>query len=429
MKALHVIPRYWPAVGGSERHLQEISERLARAGHEVTVVTTDALDLDLFWNPKGRRIPVATEVHNGVQVRRYPVRHLPGHRYAFGAIRRAMAGLGTFPLNAWQLLQPLGGFVPWLPDLHRALASPNVSYDVVHAMNTCFEAVLASSRSLAARQNIPYIITPLLHLGESDHSIVRRYYTMPQQVRLIAQADAILAQTPIEIDFLQRRGIKPGRIVEAGVGVNPRELLGGVADRFRNRTGITGPIVAAIGACAYDKGSVHLVEAGRRLRSRGGPGRAVEIVLAGQPTEGFRRYHDSLPPAERDGVHLLGPIPEDVKLDLLAACSLLAMPSRTDSFGIAFLEGWFYGKPVIGARAGGIPAVIDHGSDGLLVEFGDVSALAARIGDLLSDPALAGRLGETGQSKVLRRYTWDRVFPIVEEVYERLCPHPVIEST
>jgi glycosyltransferase involved in cell wall biosynthesis len=55
MNALHVIPRYYPFVGGSELYFQEISKRLVRDGHRVTVYTTDARDLEHLWaRNKGR---------------------------------------------------------------------------------------------------------------------------------------------------------------------------------------------------------------------------------------------------------------------------------------------------------------------------------------------------------------------------------------
>ncbi len=50
MKILHLSHRYWPARGGAERYMREISERLVRDGHDVTVYTTDAYDIELFWN-------------------------------------------------------------------------------------------------------------------------------------------------------------------------------------------------------------------------------------------------------------------------------------------------------------------------------------------------------------------------------------------
>ncbi len=49
--------------------------------------------------------------------------------------------------------------------------------------------------------------------------------------------------------------------------------------------------------------------------------------------------------------------PDTVKRDALAAADLSLCSSRTDSFGIAYLEAWCYGLPVVGARAGGVPDV------------------------------------------------------------------------
>ena len=64
MRILHIVQRYWPAYGGAEAYLGELSARLAADGHQVTVATTDALDFELFWNPGARRIDaVRTAAH------------------------------------------------------------------------------------------------------------------------------------------------------------------------------------------------------------------------------------------------------------------------------------------------------------------------------------------------------------------------------
>jgi glycosyltransferase involved in cell wall biosynthesis len=63
---------------------------------------------------------------------------------------------------------------------------------------------------------------------------------------------------------------------------------------------------------------------------------------------------------------------------------------------------------------------VDEGQDGLLVPFGDVTALAQAIERLLSDTALAKRLGERGQEKVRLDYTWDRVGDRVLDHYRAL---------
>ena len=64
MKVAHVIQRYWPCVGGAERYFQELSERLASDGHQVTVYTTDIWDLEGFWARGKARVSSKEEEHN-----------------------------------------------------------------------------------------------------------------------------------------------------------------------------------------------------------------------------------------------------------------------------------------------------------------------------------------------------------------------------
>jgi glycosyltransferase involved in cell wall biosynthesis len=94
------------------------------------------------------------------------------------------------------------------------------------------------------------------------------------------------------------------------------------------------------------------------------------------------------------------------------------MPSRTDSFGIVFLEAWMYDVPVIGARAGGVPDVIDDGENGMLINFGDVAALSAHIQRLIDDKPMARRLGMNGHSKVLRELTFAEKYQQMKAIYE-----------
>jgi len=99
---------------------------------------------------------------------------------------------------------------------------------------------------------------------------------------------------------------------------------------------------------------------------------------------------------------------------------MLVLPSRVDAFGMVFLEAWAHGKPVIGARAGGIPGLIDDGVDGLLVPWGDAEALAQGVRDLLSDPSLAEQLGAAGRRKTSCHYTWEAVGAQVNRIYEQM---------
>jgi glycosyltransferase involved in cell wall biosynthesis len=90
------------------------------------------------------------------------------------------------------------------------------------------------------------------------------------------------------------------------------------------------------------------------------------------------------------------------------------MPSRTDSYGIVFLEAWANALPVVAAAAGGVPDVVRHGEAGLLVPFGDLDRLSEALGGLVDDPVRARTLGEVGRKLVDRGHTWEDRFSTLE---------------
>jgi glycosyltransferase involved in cell wall biosynthesis len=202
------------------------------------------------------------------------------------------------------------------------------------------------------------------------------------------------------------------------VGVNPYQVVGGNGERFRRKYGVKGPIVYYIGAAAHDKGTDTTIEAMRRVWERGID---ATLIMAGSTMlDKFRQYYEDLPDEVREKCRWLGFISDEDKRDLNAAGQVFCMPSRTDSFGIVYLEAWLNGVPVIGARAGGVPEIIIDGTDGYLIEFGDVGALANRITMLLQRPELAHDMGQAGRRKVLAEHTWDHKISRIAEIYSEL---------
>lgn len=420
MQVLHIIQRYWPAHGGAEMHLHEISARLVAEGHEVTVATTDALDFELFWEPSRRRIPEPEGYHDGVRVLRFPVRHLPFSQIAYPAWRRLLWALSVLRPVPVGLIQRLARYTPWVPDLWCWLERTNELFDLVAGMTICFESLIEAGLRFARWRGIPFVIYPLTHLGAGPRpgaDTLSQFYTMRHQVALVRASDAAVAQTPTEQAFYVQHGVPPERIVVAGPGVNPGEVIGGDGQRFRSHHGIQGTLVASISSLSYDKGTFHLVEAVRRLRREN---RQITLVLAGTVLQPFRRYWERLSPDDKEGILLLGPISQEDKRDLLAACDVFAMPSRTDSFGIVYLEAWLYRKPVIAARTWGITDVVQDRENGLVVPFGDVDALARAIVFLADHPELCETMGRLGEQKVLSTHTWDHKYPLVRDLYLRL---------
>jgi len=418
MKILHVIQRYWPCVGGSEKFFQEISERFAREGHEVCVVTTNAGDPEYFWLSSKEKVACLEDVHNGVRIRRFPVQHLPLSEVLYLRVRHLITLVSKLPVDTSWLLAQVSRTTPYVPALRRELESTRERYDIVHAGNVLFEPLVTASLKYARTRGIPFVLTPWVHLGEEKDDSVRKNYTNRYQMRLIAASDKIICQTDIERDYLARQGISAEKMVSVGSGINPEEVSGGNASRFRARYNIGGPVIFFVGAQSFDKGVCHLLEAMKLLWESG---QKAALVLAGPITEHFSRYYDSQPDEVRRKCLQLGVVSDETKRDLMAAGDVFVMPSRVDSFGIVYLEAWLYRKPVIGAIAGGVPEVIEHGRDGLLVPFGDVQKLAGSIQTLLDNPELARELGERGYQKVTSVHTWEKKFSRIRNLYLEIC--------
>ncbi len=148
----------------------------------------------------------------------------------------------------------------------------------------------------------------------------------------------------------------------------------------------------------------------------------ARVLIAGARTNDLPQLEQqiaALAPEQRARVTLLPDFADDLKGTLFAAIDVLAYPSGFESFGIAFLEAWAAGKPVIGCRRGAQMSVIADGEDGLLVNFDDPPMLAMALQLLLSSPSLREAYGVAAQRKVRERCTWPRIAREFRKVYER----------
>ena len=76
------------------------------------------------------------------------------------------------------------------------------------------------------------------------------------------------------------------------------------------------------------------------------------------------------------------------------AATCLVLPSRSEGLGRVIVESFARGRAVVASRVGGIADLVEDGENGLLVDSGDAEALAGALVRVLSDPALAERLGQ-----------------------------------
>lgn len=101
---------------------------------------------------------------------------------------------------------------------------------------------------------------------------------------------------------------------------------------------------------------------------------------------------------------------------VIAGCDVLVLPSQTESFGRVLLEAMMAGTPIIATNTGGVPEIIDHEQNGLLVTYDDEEGLMMAVEQILSDENLCTKLIENGY-QTLRRFGMDRYESDLAHIY------------
>jgi glycosyltransferase involved in cell wall biosynthesis len=415
MRVAHFIQRYPPALGGSEAYFARLGRYLAAAGHEVTVFTSTAVDLEALWSRRGESLPACLERDRDVQIRRYAPSYFPGRRYLLKALsflpHRGLQAL-TMPCN------------PVCPAMWRDAGGRDLSFDVVHATAFPYAWPIACGRRLARRLQIPFFITPFLHLGDPDdpHDRTRRAYLSPALRALLLSADGVFVQTKLEHDAVVQAGVAEASVSLAGLGVDPAECTGGDRVKARKRWHIS-PQEVVVGHLAnnsVEKGTVDLLKAADLAWHSG---LAFRVLLAGPEMRNFQEFWRSYSSTIR--VQRLGILTEEEKRDFYAAIDLFVLPSRSDSFGLVILEAWANGVPSVAYRAGGLAEVIRDGQDGLLVRPGDIEGLAKAVGGLVKNGFEQKKLGRSGYERTKQEFGWDEKLRRVSDAYaQALTPNP-----
>ena len=119
-------------------------------------------------------------------------------------------------------------------------------------------------------------------------------------------------------------------------------------------------------------------------------------------------------------------IPLQDLIHLHSGATVFVCPSIYEPFGLVNLEAMACETAVVASRVGGIPEIVVQGETGYLVDYrpDDVesftSGLAARVDELLGDPALATRMGKAGRERVLRHFGWPAIAATTVELYDSI---------
>ena len=404
MRVLHVTQGYWPAMGGTELVIQRVSEELVSRFHDqVTVFTTDCYSGEAFFNRRLPRMPVGSEEHNGVRIRRFHV-----ESRLSGIVRRLQGPVWRYRLPGNEYLRTLAQG-PRIRGLRREIAA--FPADVIAASSFplmhMFDALAAAKR--AGR---PCVLIGGLHPDDHWGFQRRRIYDAIREA-------AYIAYTTFEADYVIARGAKRERVFVVGAGVDVERFAAIDKREARRRLGLDehAPTIGFIGQLGGHKGLDVLIRAMPEVWKRTPEARLLIAGARSMFVPHLEAMIQDLASSRRRRVTVRYDFPSEEKPDLFAAIDAFAYPSGYESFGIAFVEAWAAGKPVVGCLRGAVPSLVSDGVDGLLVPWQDPHALADALSTLIADPARAEAMGAAGRTKAYRRYTWRRVGEKFRDVY------------
>lgn len=120
-------------------------------------------------------------------------------------------------------------------------------------------------------------------------------------------------------------------------------------------------------------------------------------------------------------VHFAGWVSGDDKVRLLREADIYVLPSYNEGLPVSILEAMSWGVPVISTRVGGIPELISHEQDGMLIDAGDREALTDAILRLSQNASVRHAMGQAARNRVAGGFSRAVIVPQLEGIYRELA--------
>jgi starch synthase len=253
----------------------------------------------------------------------------------------------------------------------------------------------------------------------------------------LEMADAVIAvsaETKRDLERLFQ--IRPERlhVIHNGIDLEEYRKIDSTAALVRFGIDPAQPFVLFVGRITRQKGIVHFVRAIEFMDA------GFQIVLcAGAPDtpEIGAEMKEAVEKmkAKRAGVIWIDEmVDKTIVRELYSNAAVFCCPSIYEPFGIINLEAMACETAVVATAVGGIKEVVVDGETGFLVPIDQMSEspfeprdpekfardLAARINQLMADPALRAKFGKAGRKRAEEKFAWSRIAEETRALYEQL---------
>ncbi len=304
----------------------------------------------------------------------------------------------------------------WAVDDVRRVRSAARGVDVVHlnlAPAPLLPLVRAISLALAARSAGARVVLHA-HSGRLHLAARGRAYRLALRA-LVRATDAIVVVSDNGVETVRAAGGDAELLPNA---VDTSAFAPGARDP--DRVGVT-----FVGTICERKGLDDLRAALLQLQAERAIPERIRVRLVGDARqEGpgvFERVRDAYAASGLGWVEFTGALPPEEIREVLATSEVFCLPSHWEGMPISMLEAMAAGTAVVATRVGDIPAVLEDGRAGVLVDVRSPSQLADALGRLLDDPDVRRRLGEAAREIAVARYDRRRMTQRLLEIYRRLA--------
>ena len=385
MKILMLTWEYPPrVVGGISRVVYDLSHRLIKDGHEVTVVTYRDGEVPYYEDDKGVKV---------YRVDNY-------------------------------MIQP-NNFIDWILQLNfnmveRAsqIIAEQGKFDVIHAHDWL---VANAAKTLKHSFDIPIVAT--IHATEAGrNSGIRepnQKYINDTEWMLTYESSEVIVNSKFMKNDLQRLfGLPYEKINVVANGINSTAYSGVEKDYdFRRQYAADNEkIILFMGRLVYEKGVQHLISAMPKILENY---HDAKLVIAGKGgmLDELKAQVEAMGLGQK--VYFTGYLNAKQVSKMYKCADISVFPSTYEPFGIVALEAMLAGVPTVVSDVGGLNEIVEHGVDGMKSYAGNPNSLADSILELLFNPQLCESISKKAKTKVKNEYSWTKIAQDTHFIYQK----------
>ena len=387
MKIAVVVQRYGEEVsGGAELHARWLAEQL-NAEHEVSVITSCALDYTSWANHYSAG---ETQI-NHVPVYRFPVDHTRDWSQSQQSARTILLTPHTLhdEINWMKMQGPYSSLLlDYLGQVYEQFDF-FIFFTYLYA-TTYFGLPLVSDKAILVptAHEEPYLNLPLF----------RSLFHLPRAIVYNTETERGLVHSVMQ----NQRVVS----IVAGTGIN----LPANSDptQFRQKFNLQDDYLLYVGRVSASKNIPELVDYFVRLQQE--TNASLKLLIAGKPTINLPTHPNII---------YTGYISEQEKFDAITGAKAIVVPSLYESLSMLLLEGWLMGKPAIVHGKCGVTKGLCRQANGGLY-YSSYDEFLAVVQKLMSESALCRQLGESGRNFAQNRYHWDVIMAKYRALFDSL---------